>query len=61
MAETVRDVMTANPKTVEASATLDEAAKKDGTPVGIVSLGDLARDRDRDSALADISSAAPNN
>jgi CBS domain-containing protein len=46
--------MTENPKTVEASATLDEAAKKDGKPVGIVSLGDLARDRDRDSALADI-------
>jgi CBS domain-containing protein len=139
MAETVRDVMTGNPKTVEASATLEEAAKimanenvgsvlvvengevrgiltdrdivvraiakgqnpsetsvrevattdletlspddsiedaigkveqrdvrrlpvlKDGKPVGIVSLGDLARDRDRDSALADISSAAPNN
>jgi CBS domain-containing protein len=46
--------MTENPKTVEASATLDEAAKNDGKPVGIVSLGDLARDRDRDSALADI-------
>ena len=30
-------------------------------PVGIVSLGDLARERDSDSALADISSAAPNN
>ncbi|MEU3774613.1 CBS domain-containing protein [Streptomyces sp. NPDC032472] len=29
-------------------------------PVGIVSLGDLAIDRDSRSALADISSAAPN-
>jgi CBS domain-containing protein len=29
-------------------------------PVGIVSLGDLAVERDPDSALADISSAAPN-
>jgi CBS domain-containing protein len=30
-------------------------------PVGVVSLGDLAATRDPDSALADISSAAPNN
>jgi CBS domain-containing protein len=29
-------------------------------PVGIVSLGDLARLRDQDSALADISDAPPN-
>jgi CBS domain-containing protein len=32
-----------------------------GKPVGIISLGDLAQAKDRDSALADISSAAPNN
>jgi CBS domain-containing protein len=32
----------------------------EGTPVGIVSLGDLAIERDRSSALADIS-AAPSN
>lgn len=31
-----------------------------GRPVGIVSLGDLAIERDEDSALADISSAQPN-
>ena len=31
-----------------------------GAPVGIVSIGDLAVDRDPQSALADISSAAPN-
>ena len=31
-----------------------------GQPVGIVSLGDLAIERDPDSALADISAAAPN-
>jgi len=30
-------------------------------PVGIVSIGDLALERDRQSALADISTAAPNN
>lgn len=29
-------------------------------PIGIVSLGDLALDRDRESALADISAAPPN-
>ena len=31
-----------------------------GKPVGIVSIGDLALDRDPDSALADISAATPN-
>jgi CBS domain-containing protein len=31
-----------------------------GKVVGIVSLGDLALDRDPDSALADISAAPPN-
>ncbi|HUP37490.1 MAG TPA: CBS domain-containing protein [Candidatus Limnocylindria bacterium] len=31
-----------------------------GKPVGIVSIGDLALDRDPDSALADISAAPPN-
>ena len=33
----------------------------DGDLVGIVSLGDLAVDRDRGSVLADISAAPPNN
>ena len=32
---------------------------EDGHPVGIVSLGDLAEAQDPDSALADISRAAP--
>lgn len=32
----------------------------DGKPVGIVSLGDLAQERDPKSALADISAAPPN-
>lgn len=31
-----------------------------GSPVGIVSIGDLAVERDPDSALADISDAPPN-
>jgi CBS domain-containing protein len=34
---------------------------RDDRPVGIVSLGDLARERDPDSALADISAAPANN
>lgn len=34
---------------------------QDGRPIGIVSLGDLARDRDRSSTLGEISSAPPNN
>jgi CBS domain-containing protein len=33
---------------------------QDGRPVGIVSLGDLAIERDPDSVLADISSEPPN-
>ncbi|MGW7441978.1 CBS domain-containing protein [Kitasatospora sp. NPDC054795] len=33
---------------------------EDERPVGIVSLGDLALERDRRSALADISAAEPN-
>jgi CBS domain-containing protein len=32
----------------------------DGPPVGIVSIGDLALERDRRSALGDISAAPPN-
>jgi CBS domain-containing protein len=33
---------------------------EDGRPIGIVSLGDLAVERDPDSALGDISAAPPN-
>lgn len=76
--------MTHDPRTVEASAPLREAAQamrdvedairlvreqhvrripvvQDGRPVGIVSIGDLAIERDQDSALADISASPPNN
>lgn len=34
---------------------------QDGTPIGMISIGDLARSQDPDSALADISADAPNN
>ena len=33
---------------------------QDGRPVGIISIGDLALDRDPQSALADISAAPAN-
>lgn len=33
---------------------------EDGRPVGILSIGDMAVERDRDSALGDISAAPPN-
>jgi hypothetical protein len=33
---------------------------EDGRLIGAVSLGDLAIEKDRGSALADISAAAPN-
>lgn len=33
---------------------------EDGKPVGILSIGDMAIERDEDSALADISAKAPN-
>jgi CBS domain-containing protein len=33
---------------------------EDGKPVGVVSIGDLAEQKDPDSALADISIAPPN-
>jgi CBS domain-containing protein len=70
----VEDVCTAETTTIEADASIDDAIKAmrendvrrlpvvdDGKPVGIVSLGDLAIERDESSALADISAAAPNN
>jgi CBS domain-containing protein len=34
---------------------------EDGRPVGILSIGDLAIERDSESALADISAAPPSN
>jgi signal-transduction protein with cAMP-binding, CBS, and nucleotidyltransferase domain len=36
------------------------AVVENGTPLGIASIGDLAIERDRDSALADISAAPAN-
>jgi CBS domain-containing protein len=70
----VREACTTDLETLSPDDSIDDAIKKmqqanirrlpvveEGKPVGIVSLGDLAVERDKDSALADISSASPNN
>jgi CBS domain-containing protein len=70
----VREAATTDVETLSPDDSIEDAIKKmeqadvrrlpvveDGKPAGIVSLGDLARAKDSDSALADISSAAPNN
>ncbi len=70
----VREVATTDVKVLGPDDSIEDALKQmeeadvrrlpvveDGKPVGIVSLGDLAKAKDEDSALADISSAAPNN
>lgn len=70
----VREACTTDLETLEPDASIEDAIQKmeqgnvrrlpvveDGKPLGVVSLGDLAEARDKDSALADISSASPNN
>ena len=70
----VREAATTDVETLEPDASIDDAIQKmeqgnvrrlpvveDGKPVGVISLGDLAQAKDKDSALADISSASPNN
>jgi CBS domain-containing protein len=68
----VGDIATAGVQAIEPDASVDDALRmmrehdirrlpvvKNGGPVGIVSLGDLAVEREPDSTLADISAAAP--
>lgn len=70
---TVADVASRDLTTVSPDDSLDDAVRlmreravrrlpvvEAGKPVGIVALGDLAVERDPDSALADISAAEPN-
>jgi CBS domain-containing protein len=70
----VRDAATMNPVTLTVDQSVDDAIRvmreqdirripvvQDNRPAGIVSLGDLAIERDTDSALADIASEPPNN
>jgi len=68
----VADICTTGIQAIEPNASVDDALRmmreddirrlpvvKNGRPVGIVSLGDLAVEREPDSTLADISAAAP--
>jgi CBS domain-containing protein len=69
---TVGDIATTGTRAIEPEASVDDALRtmrehdirrlpvvKNGRPVGIISLGDLAVEREPDSTLADISAAAP--
>ena len=68
----VSEVVTSDPIALAPQQSVDEAVQamrehdvrrlpvvKDGRPVGIVSLGDLAVEREPESALADISTGSP--
>jgi signal-transduction protein with cAMP-binding, CBS, and nucleotidyltransferase domain len=68
----VSEVCTTGVETIDPSASVDDALSmmrekdirrlpvtKNGRPVGIISLGDLAVEREPDSTLADISAASP--
>ena len=68
----VSDICSTRIRAIEPDASVDDALRmmreedirrlpvvKNGRPVGIVSLGDLAVEREPESTLADISAAAP--
>ena len=68
----VGEACTTGVETVDPGASVDDAVRtmeqhdirrlpvvKNGRPVGILSLGDLAVERDPESTLADISAASP--
>ncbi|HSD80416.1 MAG TPA: CBS domain-containing protein [Solirubrobacteraceae bacterium] len=70
----VTEVCTADPATLTVDQSVEDAIRivreqdvrripvvQDGRPAGIVSIGDLAIERDATSALADISSEPANN
>jgi CBS domain-containing protein len=70
----VSDVLSGQVQTLGPDASIGDAVRlmtegairripvvEGGRPIGIVSIGDLAVERDADSALADISAANPNN
>ena len=69
----ISEVCSKNPTAIGSDASIDDAVSlmrehalrrlpvvENGQPVGIVALGDLAVERDSDSALADISASDPN-
>jgi CBS domain-containing protein len=68
----VREVCSSGLETLDPDQSVDDAVRlmrehdvrrlpvvRDGRPVGILSLGDLAVEREPESALADISAASP--
>ncbi|HMJ95640.1 MAG TPA: CBS domain-containing protein [Thermoleophilaceae bacterium] len=68
----VSEICSSGIRAIEPDASVDDALRmmreedirrlpvaKNGRPVGIVSLGDLAVEREPDSTLADISAASP--
>ena len=70
---TAGDVCSSDPRTLEPGESVEAAAQvmgenrirrlpvvRDGALVGVVSLGDLAQDRDAGPPLAEISAASPN-
>ena len=70
---TVGDVCSSGPRTLEPGESVEAATQvmdeqsirrlpvvRDGELVGVLSLGDLAQDRDAGRTLADISAASPN-
>lgn len=70
----IGDICTPDPKALSPDHPVEDAIRilrehkvrrvpviEEGRPVGIVSIGDLALARDRESALADISAAPANN
>ena len=70
MAQKLRKIMTSAPVALRPSQPLTDAGRARcasrgrvrpcGRPVGVLSLGDLAIERDERSAPADISAKAPN-
>lgn len=69
----VADICSTSPVKLDSTATVDDAVRlmrertvrripvvADGRPIGIVSIGDLARAKDPNSLLAQISAAPPN-
>lgn len=72
-ATAVSEACSKNPTSIESDGSIDDAVRlmrehalrrlpvaENGRPVGIIALGDLAVERDSDSALADISASDPN-
>jgi CBS domain-containing protein len=70
----VREVCTTGVETIEPDMSVDDALRlmrehdirrlpvtRHGRPVGIISIGDLAVEREPESTLADISAASPDN